>query len=104
MQHARVAVYQVKPGTTDEIVRRAQTGMLPVFRSQPGFVAYGGVTTDAETVISLSFWQTQEQAEAAVQVAASWIKDNLAGMVLSVQNHVGDLAFFSFTGALGSSE
>ncbi len=104
MQHARVAVYQVKPGTADEIARRAQEGMLPVFRSQPGFVAYGGVTTDTETVISLSFWQTQEQADAAVQVAASWIKDNLAEMVVSVQNHVGDLAFFSFTSALGSSE
>ena len=102
MQHARIAVYQVKPGTADEIARRAQAEMLPIFRSQPGFVAYGGVTTDVDTVISLSFWQTQEQAEAAVQAAASWVKDNLAEMVVSVQNYVGDLAFFSSTGTLGS--
>jgi heme-degrading monooxygenase HmoA len=102
MQHARVAVYQVKPGTADEIARRAQAGMLPIFRSQPGFVAYGGVTTDTDTVISLSFWQTQQQAEEAVQVATSWVKDNLAEMVVSVQNYVGDLAFFSFTDTLGS--
>ena len=102
MQYARIAVYQVKPGTADEIARRAQDGMLPIFRSQPGFVAYGGVTTDMDTVISLSFWQTQQQAEAAVQVAASWIKDNLAEMVVAVQNHVGDLAFFSSMGDLGS--
>ena len=76
MQHARVAVYQVKPGTADEIARRAQAGMLPIFRNQPGFVAYGGVTADVDTVISLSFWQTQEQADAAdpclVVVAQAW--------------------------------
>jgi Antibiotic biosynthesis monooxygenase len=102
MQHARIGVYQVKPGTADEIARRAQAEMLPIFRSQPGFVAYGGVTTGVDTVISLSIWQTQEQAEAAVRGAASWIKDNIAEMIVSVQNHVGDLAFFSSTGTLGS--
>ncbi len=101
MQHARIAVYQVKPGTADEIVRRAQSGMLPIFQSQPGFVAYGGVTTDVNTVISISFWQTQQQAEAAVQLAASWVKDNIADMIVSVQNYVGDLPFFSSTGTIG---
>ncbi|GAC1350872.1 MAG: hypothetical protein NVSMB27_37600 [Ktedonobacteraceae bacterium] len=102
MQHARVAVYQVKPGTADEIVRRAQAGMLPTFRSQPGFVGYGLVTSGETSVISLSFWQTPEQAEAAVQSAASWVKDNLAEMVVSVQSYVGDLAFLSSTGTIGS--
>src|SRR5215472_2965991 len=96
MQHVRVAVYKFKPGTVDEVARRAETGMLPTFRSQSGFVAYGIVKTGADEAVSLSVWETQQQAEKAVQVASTWVKDNIADMMTGpVQNHVGDLAFFS---------
>ncbi len=102
MQHVRTALYQCKPGTIDEVLRRAEAGMLPTFRQQPGFVAYGIVKTGESSAISLSFWQSQEQAEAAVKVAASWVKENIAEMIESVQNHVGDLSFFSSVSAIGS--
>ena len=102
MQHARVAIYQIKSGTADEVISRAQAGMLPTFRSQPGFVGYGLVKAGEDSVISISVWQSEEQATAAVQVAASWVRDNIAEMVVSVQNYLGDLAFFSSIGALGS--
>jgi quinol monooxygenase YgiN len=95
MQHVRVAVYKFKQGTVDEVVRRAEAGLLPTFRNQPGFVAYGVVKTGNDEGVSLSVWETQQQAEKAVQVAATWVKDNIADMVESVQNHVGNLAFFS---------
>lgn len=101
MQHARVAVYQFKPGTADEVIRRAQAGMLPTFRAQPGFVAYGLVKTSDSAGISLSFWQTEAEAEAAVKTAANWVKENLADLVVSVQNHVGDLAFLSSAAPIG---
>lgn len=102
MQHVRAALYQFKPGTIDEVIQRAEAGMLPTFRQQPGFVAYGLIKTGENTGISLSFWQSQEQAEAAVKVAASWVRENLAEMVEAVQNHVGDLSFFSQIGTIGS--
>ena len=102
MQHVRVAVYQFKPGTVDEVIRRAQAGMLPTFRAQPGFVGYGLVKTSDSTGVSLSFWQTSAEADAAVKTAANWVKENLADMVVSVQNHVGDLSFFSAAAPIGS--
>ena len=102
MHHARVALYRVKPGNVDEIIRRAEAGMLPTFRSQPGFVAYGLVITGEDSAISITIWQSEEQANAAVKVAASWVKDNIAEMVESVQNHIGNLALFASTDALGS--
>src|SRR5438105_3047268 len=95
MQHIRVAVYKIKSGMTDEVARKAETGMLPIFRSQPGFVAYGIVKVSTDEAISLSVWETQQQAEKSVQVAATWVKDNIADMIEAVENHVGDLAFFS---------
>jgi heme-degrading monooxygenase HmoA len=102
MQHVRMAVYTFKAGTADEVIRRAEAGAFPLFRSQPGFVGYGLIKTSDASGISLSIWQTPEQAKAAVQVAASWVKENVAELIESVQNHVGDLSFFSSTGALGS--
>ena len=93
MAHVRVAIYQIRPGTADEILRRAQSGMLPIFRQQPGFVAYEGVVTADEEVVSISTWESAEQAQAAVQMAASWVRENLADMIVSVDNHVGELGF-----------
>src|SRR5436305_569389 len=100
MQFVRIAVYQVKPGTVtvDETINRYQAGMLPIYRNQPVFIGYGIVKTGEDTVISISFWQSQQQAEDAIQVAASWAKDNLAGLTSTVQNYVGELSFFSSTG------
>jgi len=68
--------------------------MLPKFREQPGFVRYGLADLGDETCVSLSVWETREQAEAAAPVAAAWIKDNLADRIELRTNSVGDLAFF----------
>ena len=95
MAHVRLAVYQTRPGTVDEILRRAQSGMLPIFRQQPGFVAYEGVKTGDAEVVSISTWESAEQAQAAVQTAAGWVKENIGDMVVSVDNHVGELGFSS---------
>ena len=102
MQHTRVAFYQLKPGTADEVIRRAEAGAFPFYRSQPGFVAYGLVKRGEDSVISISVWQSEEQATAAVQANLSRVRDYIGEMVVSVENYVGDLAFFSSTGTLGS--
>lgn len=102
MQHVRVALYKVKPGTVDDTIRKAQGGMLPIFRAQPGFIGYGLVKTGDDALISISAWQSTEQADAASQTAAQWVRENLADVFLSVQNHVGDLFFFSAAGQLGA--
>jgi heme-degrading monooxygenase HmoA len=102
MQHVRVALYTFKSDTIDEVIRRAETGMLPTFRRQPGFVSYSVVKTGDNSAISITVWQSREQAEAAVQTAASWVRENIASMVETVQNHIGDLAFFSSAGTMGT--
>ena len=43
--YVAVRRYQVKAGSMDEIVRRAQEGFVPLIRQAPGFVAYYGVVT-----------------------------------------------------------
>ena len=50
--HGRVATYTVT-GDVHDIARRAEEGMLPIFRAQPGFKAYTLFAT-GDTLISYS--------------------------------------------------
>jgi heme-degrading monooxygenase HmoA len=93
MAHVRIAVYTCNPGTLDEVVRRAEADVLPLFRSQPGFIAYEVVKTGDDRGVSISTWKSAEQAQAAVATAAGWVKENLADALVSVENHVGELRF-----------
>ena len=94
MQHLRMATYGINRGTFQEVAESARTGMLPKFREQPGFVRYGLADLGDKTCVSLSVWETREQAEAAAPVAATWISENLADRIELRTNSVGDLAFF----------
>jgi heme-degrading monooxygenase HmoA len=90
---ARIAYYHFKAGQGPEVARRAEAGMLPIFERHDGFRGYAVVLTEGDTGYSLSFWDSEAQASAAVHAAADWVKENVAELVDSVQNHVGDVAF-----------
>jgi hypothetical protein len=94
MGYLRVATYTINNGTFREIADRAQEGMLPTFKRQPGFIRYGLADLGDKTCLSISLWETHDQAEAAVPVAANWVRDNMADRVELRSSHVGDLAFF----------
>jgi hypothetical protein len=94
MQHVRVATYGINKGTFKELADSARTGMLPKFQKEPGFVRYGLADLGDKTCMSISVWETREQAEAAAPVAATWVGENIADRVELRTNSVGDLAFF----------
>jgi heme-degrading monooxygenase HmoA len=94
MQHVRVATYGINKGTFQEVADTAKTGMLPKFKEQPGFIRYGLADLGDKSCMSISLWETHEQAEAAAPVAASWVKENLSDRIELRSNQVGDLAFF----------
>lgn len=94
MEHIRIATYTMNKGTFQELAETAKTGMLPKFQHQPGFVRYGVADMGEGTVMSISVWETREQADAATPVAATWVREHLADHVQLRRNTVGDLAFF----------
>lgn len=93
MQHVRVAKYRVTSGQPTEIADVAQQGMLKVFREQPGFVSYGVADSGDNTVLSISHWETHDEAEAAAGVASEWVGSNLADRIELVENNTGDYLF-----------
>lgn len=101
MQQVRVAFYKVKPGTADEVIQRAESDLVPRFRSEIGFVAYGLIKTSEDALISLSIWDLAEQATAAVQIAEAWEQESIGALIDVVENHIGSLAFFWALVAIG---
>jgi hypothetical protein len=93
MQHARVAVYTITSGNFKDLARNAEQGMLPIFQKHPGFLHYG-LQEAGQNIVSISIWETKAEAEAANELAADWVRDNLAKNVRLETTYVGDLAFW----------
>jgi hypothetical protein len=89
MRHVRVATYGITSGTFQEAADIAKGGMLPKFREQPGFIRYGVADIGDKTLMSISLWETHEQAEAAAPEAASWVKENMNDRIVLRSNYVG---------------
>jgi hypothetical protein len=97
MEHVRIATYEITQGTFDEVASMAKTGMLRKFETQPGFIRYGLADLGDKKCLSISLWGTRKDADAAVPVAAEWVRENLSTRIELKSNVIGDLAFFEGT-------
>jgi quercetin dioxygenase-like cupin family protein len=79
--HAVIRRYQVDPANVEEIVRRARDGFVPVISKAPGLVSYSITDAGGGKATSLSVFETKEQAEASIQLAADWVREHLAGLI-----------------------
>jgi heme-degrading monooxygenase HmoA len=77
-------------GDVQDLARRAEEGMLPIFKAQPGFKAYSLVDSDDE-IISFSAWDSSDAAEAANAAAARWIVENMAGEIQLKEARLGEI-------------
>ena len=93
MSYSRVAMYQLKPGTVEEVVQRAEQELKPILRQLPGYIAYQVQKGSEEKVISISAWQSKEEAEAANQRIERWVAANIADTVVSVQSYISNIVF-----------
>lgn len=90
MNHKRIAVYKLQ-ASADEIVQRVEAGMLPIFQRLPGFVAYELIETGTDSLITISTWESEEQADEATKSAAVWTKDNLGFTLVLADNYIGEV-------------
>ena len=94
MRYTRLATYDIVKGNFPELTTMAEKGILPLFAREPGFVDYGLVDVGQNKLVSISIWDTREQAQKSVTTAATWIKDNMGVRFRLVTSYVGDLALF----------
>jgi heme-degrading monooxygenase HmoA len=96
VSYARIGIYRLNGSdeVAREIVRRAEQGLLPIFRRHSGFIDYELIHS-GDTLISVSNWRTLEHANASVLEAAAWVLENLADEVALLDNYVGKVALSS---------
>ncbi|HUG47678.1 MAG TPA: antibiotic biosynthesis monooxygenase [Candidatus Limnocylindria bacterium] len=94
MRYTRLATYDIVKGTFDELTGLAEEGILPLFAREPGFVDYGLVDVGNHKVVSISIWETREQALKSATMAATWIQENGLDRVRLVITQMGGLALF----------
>lgn len=94
MQYTRLSTYELTKGTFDELTSIVEKGLLPTFVKEPGFVNYGLVDAGDHKVVSISIWETREQAQMSASMAATWVSSNIADRVRLLTTQIGDLALF----------
>ncbi len=97
MQYTHVATITTKSGQMRDFLRKIETDLLPLARTEPGFVAFTVAKANESTVVSIAIWQTRDQAERSMKSFDKWIKEDAGQLVASVQGHVGELPFFALT-------
>jgi quinol monooxygenase YgiN len=91
--HARIAIYQTRPGTADAVIERARNELVPKVQGSPGFRRYTTLRSGPDSIVSITGWDSKEQAEQAIQGMTTWVREALGPSLASVQNHLGETAF-----------
>jgi hypothetical protein len=94
MPYGRCAIYSFE-GDDQDVIEKSRAGILPIFKQQPGFIAYGVMVQNGQ-IISMSAWNTESDAKAADEAAKQWVSENLNAKVVS--SFVGDYAWLEFAG------
>jgi heme-degrading monooxygenase HmoA len=69
--------YKTQAGFTEETMRRAEAGFVPLISGMPGFLSYSLLDAGNGDVISLSAFRDKAAADQSTQKAADWAKEQL---------------------------
>jgi heme-degrading monooxygenase HmoA len=64
-----------------EVARRALEEFAPTLRDQPGFQGYWVVDAGDGVLATITFFETEDAAEASNAASATWVQENLANLV-----------------------
>jgi heme-degrading monooxygenase HmoA len=69
--------YGVRHGSTEELARRVQEGFLPLLRQMPGFRSYYLLDGGPDVLITISRFDSADEAFASNEKAANWVRNNV---------------------------
>ena len=75
--HAAIRQAKLKPGTAEEVLKKANEGAVPLITSQPGFKSYYLVLGDDGSITTVSIFADKAAAEACNAKMLDWIKQNI---------------------------
>jgi heme-degrading monooxygenase HmoA len=69
--------YKVKRGSMEEYARRVQEGFVPLTREMPGFRGYYLLDGGPDVLITISMFDSADEALASNVAAADWVRNNV---------------------------
>ena len=75
--YAAIRQAKLKPGTTEEVIKKTNEGAVPLIAAAPGFKAYYMVLGDDGSVTTVSIFADKAAAEACNAKLMDWIKQNV---------------------------
>ena len=81
--HATIRRYEsVDQSRTDELIKKVNTGLVPLLSKLPGFAGYRFIDHGQGVMTSVGIFDTEAQADESSRVAANWvIEERLSELV-----------------------
>jgi hypothetical protein len=73
--------YQVDSSSVDKVMERVDDGFVPIISDAPGFFAYYAIDAGGGEIATVSVFEDQAGAEESNQMAADYVKQNLASLL-----------------------
>jgi heme-degrading monooxygenase HmoA len=69
--------YTVRRGSAAELAQRVREGFVPLMRQVNGFRGYYLLDGGPDVLISISMFDSADEALASNEIAATWVRNNL---------------------------
>jgi len=69
--------YKVTRGAVAELARRVREGFVPLVRQMPGFNSYYLLDGGPDVLITISVFDSADEALASNEGAADWVRNNV---------------------------
>jgi heme-degrading monooxygenase HmoA len=69
--------YTVRRGSAEELARRVREGFVPLIRQMPGFRSYYLLDGGPDVLITISRFDSADEAFASNEKAADWVRNNV---------------------------
>ncbi len=80
---------KVQPHFVEESIRRIEHGLVPLLRNEPGFVELSIVQVGEGEGVSISFFETEEDAENGNRKSLEWAREQLFPLALGPAEVMG---------------
>jgi hypothetical protein len=93
--YCSVRRYRMGAGSIDDLMHRVDVDFADALAQQPGFIAYQAVDCGGDELMSLTLFRDEAGAAESNELAAEWVKENLAEFELERTEVIGGEAMVS---------
>lgn len=83
--------------SVSEVCRKIELSFVPLLRRRPGFIAYYAVDGGGGTMATVSVFSTEAMAVESNEIAAVWLRENVADLQPEPPTIIGGKALVAAT-------